>query len=148
MTQNLVMLITGGLDRDERRLSSSELWAPGPNSISCQVNASMSLKRYMHSSYDGVACGGWGGNDSMTSCDRLDTRTGEWSRSHTLKQRRYNHVMWRRSSGDIIIMGGYYNETRTTTEVLKDDGSSDFSFNLTHDTRYVDLLTCVCNDQH
>ena len=125
----LVMLITGGLDSDYNILSSVELYG---EEFQCKMNTSMKMKRYGHASAgEGTVCGGYGSDDSLTTCETMDTTTGVWSRSHTLNQKRSSFVMWRTR-----LMGGWY--SRTTSEVLQDDGSSENSFTLQHDTEYVD----------
>ena len=126
------MLITGGLDSDYNSLSSVELYG---EEFQCKMSTSMKMKRYGHASAgDGTVCGGYGSDDSLTTCETMDTTTGVWSRSHTLNQERAFSVMWRTR-----LMGGWHSETRRTTEVLQDDGSSENSFTLPHDTRYVDM---------
>ena len=123
------MLITGGLDSDYNSLSSVELYG---EEFQCKMNTSMKMKRYGHASAgDGTVCGGYGSDDSLTTCETMDT-TGVWSISHTLNQKREDSVMWRTR-----LLGGYY--SRTTTEVLQDDGGSENSFTLQHVTRYVDM---------
>ena len=130
----LVMLITGGYDSDGNVLNSVELYG---EEFQCKMNASMNDKRSGHASPEQapVVCGGGDGPtvDSLTTCETMDTTTGVWRRSHTLNQERVASVMWRTR-----LMGGWYS-SGTTTEVLQDDGSSENSFSLPHDTWYVDM---------
>ena len=131
MVSCLVMLITGGLDSDYNSLSSVELYG---EEFQCKMNTSMKMKRYGHASAgDGTVCGGYGSDDSLTTCETMDTTTGVWRRSHTLNQMRLYSVMWRTR-----LMGGDISGSRKTTEVLQDTwyhGSSEKSFNLQHTTR-------------
>ena len=50
---------------------------------------------------------------------------GSWQISHILNKTRYQHVMWKSSKG-VILIGG--NKQFNTTELLKDDGSSNYLF--------------------
>ena len=121
------MLITGGSDSDGNDLSSVELYG---EEFQCKMNTSMNMKRWGHTSAgDGTVCGGYGSGDSLTTCETMDS-TGVWSISHTLNKKRVGFVMWRTR-----LMGGY---SGITTEVLQDDGGSENSFTLQHDTWYVD----------
>ena len=125
------MLITGGLDSDYNSLSSVELYG---EEFQCKMTTSMNMERSGHASAGyGTVCGGYGFG-SLTTCETMDTTTGVWSRSHTLNQERWGSVMWRTR-----LMGGEYSGTTTTTEVLQDDGGSENSFTLQHDTEYVDM---------
>ena len=138
---SIVLLITGGYKRVP--LSSVEIFDPNNVSLSCSL-PNMTVDRYYPASVGLVVCGGkninpdggWG-DDAGTTCETLDTDTGLWNISHTLKEKRGGHVMWRTPSGKIMLMGGW--DSENTTEVLKDDGSSEYGFNLKHRTKYVDM---------
>ena len=82
-----------------------------------------------HSQDGGLACGGGGG----TSCFKWNSASGTWTKSHTLKEKRANHVSWATASGVYLIGGG---SSPRTSEKLKVDGSVQYSFDLKYDTIY------------
>lgn len=123
----LVMLITGGYDSDGKRLSSSEVWGA---KTGCKMK-NMTVQRSEHAAAGEIVCGGHSA-DARSTCETLNTTTGVWSRSHTLQHKRVTHVMWR-----TLVLGGSF--SKTTTEELQDDGSSENSFTLQHKTEYVHM---------
>ena len=140
---SIVLLITGGLNYGAGSLRSVEIFDPSNDSLSCSL-PSMVRRRNGPASVGMTVCGGYDDRARKT-CETLHMRTGQWRLSHTLKEERVYHMMWRTPSDKIMVMGGVYNgtleqwnnETTTLTEVLKDDGSSEYSFDLKHKTRYV-----------
>ena len=71
-----------------------------------------------------------GGNDKDLTRNHKSCVTfsaGRWKKTHTLGQKRYGHTAWASPQG-VMIMGGYY--SKTTTELLTDNGGSTPSFNL------------------
>ena len=129
----LVLLITGGYNSDDQRLSSAEIFSSA--GVSCHLN-NMTVVRYGHASAGDTVCAGdddddYDDNDDAT-CETLDLITGVWRQSHTLKHRRRYDAMWRTPSDEMMIMGHL-------TEVLTDDGSSEFSSTIQYDTEYVDM---------
>ena len=85
---------------------------------------------YYHSQSGALVCGGHpppGGNSGspMTSC--VTFSGGTWQQTHTLGQKRRGHTAWASPRG-VLLMGSYY--SKTTTELLNDDGSTTASFNL------------------
>ena len=84
------------------------------------------VARYAHSQSGPLACGGGRGGSERTSC--VTFSGGTWEHSHTLGQSRYSHTAWASPQG-VLLMGSQY-DSRTTTELLNDDGTTSASFNL------------------
>ena len=59
-------------------------------------------------------CGGLG---TETSCERLEPGSSSWVHHANISSRVY-HSSWTAPSGDVILMGGYYNKYLDTTEVV------------------------------
>jgi len=83
---------------------------------------------YYHTQSGLVTCGGWYTN-TRTSCYTLTS--GVWTKSHTLRHERYLHSSWTSPMG-IVLMGG--SVSKTTTELLTDDGQSTDYFSLQYNT--------------
>ena len=79
---------------------------------------------------------------TMTSCVKWSPASGTWNQSHTLKQRRFNHVSWATASGAYLI-GGRDSPSLRTSEKVKLDGSVEEGFSLKYDTWYV--THCIFN---
>ena len=78
----------------------------------------------------GLLCGG---DYTRDSCLQWSSVTGTWEKYLTLEVERYGHVSWT-PHPDIgtYLMGGY--NSRTTTTLIKPDGSQEPGFSLKHDT--------------
>ena len=87
--------------------------------------------RYQHSQSGLLACGG-GGDSERASC--VTFSGGSWEQTHTLGQSRYGHTAWASPQG-VLLMGTTLGTSRTTTELLNDDGSSTASFTLDNQRR-------------
>ena len=88
--------------------------------------------RWWHSQSGTLACGGGDSSTSeITSC--VNFSGGTWEQTHTLGQRRQGHTAWASPQG-VLLMGSHY-DSRTTTELLNDAGSSTASFNLDNHRR-------------
>ena len=123
-------MITGGAsDRLDSELISVEVLSSSGVPIPCTVPP---LPAYTddHTQDGVVACGG---HLTNTSCSTL-TASG-WTTSHQLQQRRSGHVSWTSPAG-LLLMGGeyWYSNSRRTTELLTDTGSSSPSYDLEYDT--------------
>ena len=105
--------MTGG-DNGEDYLSSVEVYHPGTNT-SCTL-PSLPEGISSHSQDGLVLCGGY--PDFGRSCYTLNTDTAQWTKTHSLSERRYGHTSWRREDGSILLIGGGYSET--TTELVSD----------------------------
>jgi len=73
---------------------------------------------------------GW---ETHTTCVKWSSDSGNWSQSHTLRQKRYGHVSWATAAG-VYLMGGSGSSSRKTTELVKADGSVEDGFSLIYDT--------------
>ena len=80
---------------------------------------------YYHSQSGPLVCGG---NSMSQIC--VTFSSGTWQQTHYLGQRREAHTAWASPRG-VLLMGGRY--SKTTTELLNDDGSTTASFNLDND---------------
>ena len=84
----------------------------------------------------GLICGG---DVTRDSCLQWSSVTGTWEQYLTLEVEREDHVSWTPQSDTNVtyLMGGWGSEARTTTTLIKPDGSQEPGFSLKYDTRYV-----------
>ena len=125
------MLISGG--RGSSTKVEVEVISPGGN-VSCSV-LDLPQPRSYHNMNNNIVCGGYGGSagaDTETSCDQLSS--AGWTRSHTLIHRRAGHSSWEVKDG-IILIGG--DLSRTTSEIVKWDGTTEELFSMQYNTRYL-----------
>ena len=86
--------------------------------------------RFHHAQTGLVACGGverW--PVPTTQCFTFSS--GSWEESHNLAQTRYMHSAWSSPLG-VMLLGG--RDTRTTTEILTENGGTTPGFTLDYDT--------------
>ena len=122
-----VVLITGGMGGHNPDRWSSEIYNPVTNT-SCSLSHSHSPDVEHEHSQDGdLACGGY---PSKTSCLKWSPASGTWTKSHTLRQKRMNHVSWATASG-VYLIGGMISPN--TSEKVKLDGSVEEGFDLKYD---------------
>ena len=124
----LAILITGG---DEKDGKTAEIYLPKDNS-SCTLSYSAELPegRRQHTQDGGLACGG-GGDSTETSCVKWSQ--GSWIPSHSLRERRFNHLSWATASG-VYLMGGHQGlKGKNTSELVKKDGTVVEGFQLRYD---------------
>ena len=100
--------------------------------------------RSSHSQSGWVICGGATGingpNAALTTCTTLED--GAWVESHTLSLGRKDHLSWRTSTGDIILLGGSSSQTMKSTELLSGTSSANANsepFSLEYNTRYLPI---------
>ena len=142
-------MISGGLTEGNEfsgdlRSSSVEIYDPSAPSVtrSCQITPNMPTTRSSIVAHGSLVCGDWNGHPR----DCIELRDGAWQTAHTLNQDRkwYNSILhqptqkvlnvhyrsstWDSSKGLVIMAGQGAN---TTTEILRDDLTSDPYFNLT-----------------
>ena len=90
----------------------------------------MSQSKYGHTQSGLTACGDGGSEDG--SCIKFEA--GSWTTlTDNLVEKRYRHSSWINPDGDILLIGGQY--SRTTTEIVYQDGTSIRSFDLKYDTK-------------
>ena len=124
------ILITGGEDNGVRK--SAEVFLPA-TSTSCQLPG-LVLGRWSHTQDGLLLCGGDGDTGAPTSCEEFSPATGTWARtSHTLQERRWNHVSWSVEEGT-LLMGGVI--SGTTSEIVKHNGTTETSFDMKYNTVY------------
>ena len=92
----------------------------------------MTEKRSYHSSVNGVVCGGLDGSGArLTSC--VDISSGSWSSDNYQPIRpRNGHVAWNVRAGEVILLGDWDNNQRTT-DVVYTNGTVVPGFNLQYD---------------
>ena len=122
-----VVLITGATELLNSK--SAEIYNPVTNT-SCSL-PQLPENRYYHSQDGGLTCGGHI-NATETTCVKWNPDSGTWTQSHTLRQRRYEHVSWATASG-VYLIGGRY--SKRTSEKVKLDGSVEEGFGLNYETR-------------
>merc|ERR1711971_202316 len=124
--QSQVVLITGGANGGE--LKSAEIFNP-VTKTSCSL-PEIPVARWHHSQDGGLACGGRSDNTRKT-CVKWSPASGTWTQSHTLSQKRRDHVSWATASGVYLIGGG---SSPRTSEKVKLDGSVEEGFSLKYNT--------------
>jgi len=124
-TETLGLLISGGYDDFDSRLTDVEVWSPSTGQH-CTVS-SLPTSRGHHTQEGRTVCGGVG-IDAGTSCLTL-TAGGSWERTTTLQRKRFGHVSWASPSGT-ILMGGQGSLSSLSSEKIDESGTSSFSFNL------------------
>ena len=115
------VLITGDYESVER---TAEIYNPLTNT-SCSLPQLPEI-RYSHTQDGDLACGG-GPTSVQTTCVKWSPASGTWTKSHTLRQKRYGHVSWATSSG-VYLIGGMISPD--TSEKVKLDGSVEEGFDL------------------
>ena len=116
------ILITGGYFSE----STAEIYLPSDNS-SCTLSELPDV-RAQHTQDGPWACGG---RSDLTFYSCVKWSDGSWTRSSSLRERRYNHVSWATKSG-LYLMGGAYIEN--TSVLVKKDGSVEDGFKLQYHT--------------
>lgn len=126
------LMISGG--RDTTGKTTVEVILAGNFSESCSL-PSLSTARWFHTHNKDIICGG--SKSNARSCDLL-TNSG-WRTKKTLIKQRLGHVSWS-TKGGVLLMGGFYNGSEATTELVTWDGSnSQESFSLKYPTLYISI---------
>ena len=130
----LGIIITGGVN-GSGALTSVELLKADGSQTSCSL-PQLPEGRRVHSQTGLTACGGYDSDDIKRSCVTLSG--GFWTRSHNLVSPRGFHTSWESHQGIMLLgggvealSGGYSN----TTELLKEDGTSEELFHLKYPSR-------------
>ena len=90
--------------------------------------------RFEHTQSGLVTCGGIGNDKSTMHTSCLTFTDGQWRPSHQLHDQRSRQSSWMSQQG-LVIMGGMDRSSRTTTEILTDNGRSVPYFELKYQTR-------------
>ena len=94
----------------------------------------MQVNRGSHTQSGWVICGG-ADDAAQNTCTTFED--GAWVESHDLSKGRKDHLSWRTSTGDIILLGGSSAQTWQSTELLSDTASANTQpFPLKYNTRY------------
>ena len=120
-----VILISGGAQNPG---TSVELLYTNGSRI-CSL-PDLPFTKYQHSQTGLTACGGWGWAAAESTCHTLSS-TGSWGQTHSMDQSRVDHSAWDSPQGTILL-GGW--ESRTTSEILLENGDIKPGFNLDYDT--------------
>ena len=126
----LVVLVTGGGIYGGKYLDSVELLNMD-GTWNCPMPA-MPKPRRGHTQTGLVTCGG--ANDGQKSCITFISGDVNWKKTHTLAKGRDGHSAWDSPQG-IVLIGGWYSDVRTTTEILLKNGDTKPGFNLITRTR-------------
>merc|ERR1719429_498822 len=131
-------MVTGGIDvsgSSRIKLKSGQFYDTAFSSICATPD--FPEARYEHTQIEKIVCGGVSSTTSgLDNC--LQLISGSWEVSHTLKQGRRGHAMWLTPEKKILLIGG--TDSLDTTEILRDDGASDWAFNLKHGIKYSCLI--------
>ena len=95
----LGLLITGGVGSGSETLSSTELWSPG---LACTLPP-MTRPRSYHSLSGGLACGGWGAEDS---CEVFTGAGWELLDSRLSVGRRWHSAWLQPTTNTTFLIGG------------------------------------------
>jgi len=95
--------------------------------------------RYGHTLNGLKLCGGCGHVYCQKQCKTFNN--GDWFLTHNLIYQRYFHVSWDSPQG-VLLIGGIYEHTGNTTELLNDQGGSVEKFKLKNPAKY----SCLINE--
>ena len=123
------MLVTGGEGQGDEKLDSVELLNMN-GTWHCPMPA-MPKPREGHTQTGPMVCGGYGGQQS---CITFIRGSVNWEKSHTLDKRRGGHSAWFSPQG-VVLIGGHYTGSLTTSEILLENGETKPGFNLDYSTR-------------
>ena len=104
--QRSVVLITGGDDAKEQGWNrAAEIYNPMTKS-QCTLPDLLD-RRYGHTQNENLICGGGSTRaaTSVLSCVLWNSKSGNWTQSHTLNEGRRAHISWASESG-VYLMGG------------------------------------------
>ena len=112
------------------KVTSVELISTNGSSI-CEL-PQMSQYKFFYTQSGLTACGGGYEFDTMRSCIKFED--GSWTTlTDNLVELRTRQSSWINPDGDILLIGGSY--SRTTTEIVYQNGTSIRSFDLKYKTK-------------
>ena len=133
----LALLVTGG---DAKGISVEAIGEDG--SSLCSLPDLLGTNRYRgHTQTGWEICGGYPNKKSCLSLNL--TSAGVWEVSKNLLQPRAYHSSWMSPLG-LVLMGGWDSESRSTSELVTDQGSSNL-FQLKYQTRYDYIAFFIVN---
>ena len=120
------ILVTGGVGGEGIILNTAELFHMN-GTRQCSL-PSLKSPRKMHSQTGLLACGsrndgpqGVGDGQPLDSCESFNSKTGNWSDSHTMQHSRYFHGAWKSPNGVMLLGGGRPGTSSlVTTEMVSD----------------------------
>ena len=124
-------MVTGGFGTKSGTSTSVEIYDPVTNKwTDLSTNSSMSTSRALHTStklQDGrvLVVGGYDGSKALTTIEIFDPSNSTWtapSASKVLNTARAMHTSTLLSSGDVLILGTYFQTSGTiskTTEIWR-----------------------------
>ena len=124
-----VILITGGYKGSEKLATIYNT----ESSTSCEVT-SLPEERFYHTQHGNKVCGG-GRDNTMKTCIQWQKDEAKWVQSNTLQVARINHVSWTTDAGTYLIGGNGQEGSELSTELVKDDGTTETGFELKYKTR-------------
>ena len=125
----LAILVTGGQDTG----TSAEILHINGTRICDLPPIPMSHYKSMHTQSGLTACGGFDSETEERTC--ITFQSGTWTTlTENLLYDRDDHSSWVTPSGDILLIGGP-GISRTTTEIVYQNGTSMRSFDLKYKTR-------------
>ena len=131
------LLITGGDGSDGDSLSSTELWSPGLTSspVSCTLPP-MKRSRSGHTLSGGLACGGWGADDTWLTCEVLTGAGWELLDSRLSEGRRYHSAWLQPTTNTTFLLGGGDKSSRRISETVTIAGEvAKAALTLKHDVK-------------
>ena len=117
------MIVTGGYSGSCKCFKSVELLHLNGSRLCSLPN--LPEDTHGHTQSGPITCGG--GRETWKSC--VTFTGGKWKRTHTLGRQRTSSASWASPQG-VLIMGGTSDQSPTTTELLKADGTTQASFNI------------------
>ena len=125
-----VILVSGGFNSDAWK-SVEVLYT---NGTSYCTLPDIPGDRYGHTQDGLTACGG---DDAGMEDNCVTLSNGQWTQSHTLLYDRRDHTSWALGDGRVVLMGGFYSGSETTTEIISSDSATTTEgFTLKYETRY------------
>ena len=127
------IIVTGGLDVIHYEAMTSVELLLSDGSPWCNL-PSFPDGRMGHTQSGMVTCGcsDIGAYEAGDSC--ITFRGGQWTTSHSLQYRRAGHSSWTSAQHGVVLIGGGYGHTGSSTEMLTDDGDSQELFPLKYYT--------------
>lgn len=132
-----VIMVSGG-EGEGRRLNSAEIYLAGTGILKgggCRI-PNMPSRRSGTVTKEFLVCGGRGAH--VRDCVIFNPESGRWEEAHKLNQDREGSSAFDSSRG-LVIMGG--GGASTTTEILRNDLTSDPYFDITERRSYACSIT-------
>ena len=106
------LLVTGGRSAADDPRTIAEVILPSGQS--CLLPRLPAPGRRDHTQSSLTTCGGSRGGTSGSCL----TFRGEWEKSHSLTELRWNHVSWQSTAGTLLMGGGWGSNSRQSSELI------------------------------